>query len=67
MGLYCSKQLDTTDTFHQFCEKPLYITFKTKRTFYISKTKTSTDVSKQKIVVAQLGPVAPTPLKSSLS
>jgi len=26
MGLYCSKQLETT--FHQFCEKPLHITFK---------------------------------------
>jgi len=25
-GLYCSKQLETT--FHQFCEKPLHITFK---------------------------------------
>jgi len=24
-GLYCSKQLETT--FHQFCEKPLHITF----------------------------------------
>jgi len=26
MGLYCSKQLETT--FHQFCEKQLHITFK---------------------------------------
>ena len=25
-GLHCSKQLETT--FHQFCEKPLHITFK---------------------------------------
>jgi len=25
-GLYCCKQLETT--FHQFCEKPLHITFK---------------------------------------
>jgi len=25
-GLYCSKQLETT--FHQFCEKPLHMTFK---------------------------------------
>jgi len=25
MGLYCSKQLETT--FYQFCEKPLHITF----------------------------------------
>jgi len=25
-GLYCSEQLETT--FHQFCEKPLHITFK---------------------------------------
>jgi len=25
-GLYCNKQLETT--FHQFCEKPLHITFK---------------------------------------
>jgi len=25
-GLYCSKQLETT--FHQFCEKPLHVTFK---------------------------------------
>jgi len=28
MGLYCIKQLETT--FHQFCEKPLHITFKVK-------------------------------------
>jgi len=28
MDLYCSKQLETT--FHQFCEKPLHITFKMK-------------------------------------
>jgi len=27
MVLYCSKQLETT--IHQFCEKPLHITFKT--------------------------------------
>jgi len=26
MRLYCNKQLETT--FHQFCEKPLHITFK---------------------------------------
>jgi len=26
MGLYCSKQLATN--FHQFCEKPMHITFK---------------------------------------
>jgi len=25
MRLYCNKQLETT--FHQFCEKPLHITF----------------------------------------
>jgi len=27
MGLYCSKQLETT--IHQFCEKPYHITFNT--------------------------------------
>ena len=33
-GLYCSKQLETT--FHQFCEKPLHITFKGTKVRHVS-------------------------------
>jgi len=33
-GLYCSKQLETA--FHQFCEKPLHITFKQRYIVYMS-------------------------------